>query len=198
MLDSMERSSRPTRAEVSDVANAILDGADACMLSGETAIGDFPAESVSMMNQIMISTEFAMRDNPAKEPPPIFISGVTAVSSAAVQGASLIAEKLMAKLMVISTMSGRTARLRSKQRHYVPALGISSSEKTLRRMTIYWGITPLKDVPALSGQALRKFITQWGIENETLDVGDRLVFVAGTNVMNNATNGVIIHVVKPG
>jgi pyruvate kinase len=123
MLDSMHHSSRPTRAEVSDVANAILDGADACMLSGETAIGEFPVESVCVMNRIMLNTEEALPDQPPSIAPQ-FAEGVHPVTAAVVYGAARIADRLDARLVVVATRSGNTARIKAKQRDFIPTVGI--------------------------------------------------------------------------
>src|SRR5205823_9853454 len=94
MLDSMQKSRRPTRAEVTDVANAILDGGDACMLSGETAIGQYPREAVEMMNQVALATEELFRDNVPRPPGAFRAEGLQAITSAVVYGAGHIAAEL--------------------------------------------------------------------------------------------------------
>jgi pyruvate kinase len=195
MLDSMHHSRRPTRAEATDVANAILDGADACMLSGETAIGEYPREAVEMMTRIMISTEEMLRDKPLIEdtsPAP----DVHAITAAVVYGAARIAQQLQARLVVISTRSGGTARVKAKQRDFIRTLGVSDSETTLRRMCLFWGITPLPGAPVNDGPELRKFIDRWGLADGTLSVGDRIIFITGNDFVSRAHNLLVVHEVE--
>ncbi len=193
MLDSMQHSRRPTRAEVSDVANAILDGSDACMLSGETAIGDYPRESVEMMNRIMLSTEGLTNEATRRVPASTMDSAVHPITAAVVHGAGQIADKLQAKLVVIATRSGRTALVKAKQRDFIPTLGVSDSEETLRQMTLLWGIEPIRGAPEDIGPGLLKFIDEWGRRNRILNVGDRVVLVAGTGYRTGAHNRVEVH-----
>lgn len=195
MLDSMHHSRRPTRAEATDVANAILDGADACMLSGETAIGEYPREAVEMMTRIMLSTEEMLRDKPllSDESP---AADVHPITSAVVYGAARIADQLKARLVVIATRSGGTARVKAKQRDFIRAIGVSDSETTLRRMCLFWGITPLPGAPVNDGPELRKFIDRWGIEDGLLQVGDRIVFITGNDFVSRAHNVLVVHEVE--
>ena len=193
MLDSMQHSRVPTRAEATDVANAILDGADACMLSGETAIGKFPEETVAMMNRIMHNTELSLHDSPAPAPTVAAIAGVHPITSAVVYGASRIASQLFAKLVVVATRSGRTARVKAKQRDYIMTIGVSDCEATLRRMCLFWGIVPLRCSEYRSGPELRQFVHGWGMENGLLISGDRVVSVTGSHLVDNAQNLVVVH-----
>lgn len=195
MLDSMHHSRRPTRAEATDVANAILDGADACMLSGETAIGEYPREAVQMMTRIMLHTEEMFRDarlddefNPA--------AGVHPITSAVVQAASRIARQVKARLIVISTRSGGTARVKAKQRNFIRTLGVSDSDTTLRRICLYWGITPLAGAPVDSGPELRRYIDHWGLADGCLEVGDLVVFITGNDFVPKAHNLLVVHDVE--
>ncbi len=143
MLDSMQHSLLPTRAEVTDVANAILDGADACMLSGETAIGEYPLDAVAMMHRIAVATESMLpRSGPASDGASK-TSGVNPITQAIVDAAGQIAQQVNAKLVAVASQSGRTALALSKNRNSVPTLGVSDSEATLRRMCLYWGVLPL-------------------------------------------------------
>jgi pyruvate kinase len=196
MLDSMQHSQRPTRAEATDVANAILDGADACMLSGETAIGKFPCEAAEMMNRIMIATERILRDQSASAPQTASMTGVHPITSAVVHGAAQIAKQLSARLVVIATRSGATARVKAKQHDFIPSIGVSTSDKTLRRMCLFWGITPLAGAPVDDPPALRRFLDDWGIRHGILTPGDLVVFVIGTGMVRSAHNSVVVHEVE--
>ncbi|MDP6717867.1 MAG: pyruvate kinase [Pirellulaceae bacterium] len=203
MLDSMQHSPRPTRAEVSDVANAILDGADACMLSGETAIGDFPRESVEMMNCVMQATEATMAtpENLMQRPasgqaPTPALSGVHPISAATVRGAVEIASQLHATMVVITSRSGATARFQAKFRQLTRVVGISDSVETLRQMSLFWGITPLPGAPAGSGPELREFIESWGKQQKRLAKGDCVVYLIGSAVVKSAHNVVVVQEVE--
>ncbi len=141
MLESMHHNRRPTRAEATDVANAILDGADACMLSGETAIGEYPVLAVDMMHRIMVSTEQLLKDMPQSGKAKV-VDRVHPVTSAVTYNAANIAESIDAKLVVVATQTGGTAWVKAKQRNFIPTLGVSDSMATLRRMCLFWGIMP--------------------------------------------------------
>jgi pyruvate kinase len=198
MLDSMQHSRRPTRAEATDVANAILDGADACMLSGETAIGQHPRLAVEMMRRIASATErHYVQDRrqfleeslgrgrtqvPAAEflPPPEFlVEGLHPITQAVVDGASRIAAQLDAKLVVVASRSGVTAIARSKRRGAVPTVGVSDDPATLRQMALYWGVTPLAAVEGAGIDALLEQVTAWGLREGRLRRGDRIILVGG-------------------
>ena len=194
MLDSMQHNRRPTRAEATDVANAILDGADACMLSGETAIGDFPVETVETMNRIMLATEPLLKERGMSQP--VQASGVQPITAAAVRGSAVIAEQLGAKLVVVATRGGGTCRLRSKQRDFVPTIGVSDSPIVLRKLSLFWGVTPLAGAPVQDGPELRAFIDRWGREQGLIAKGDSIVFVTGTNFYPMAQNILVIHEVE--
>jgi pyruvate kinase len=194
MLDSMHHSRRPTRAEATDVANAILDGADACMLSGETAIGDFPVESVQTMNRIMRATEPLLAERGYPTQPES--ADVHPITAAAVRAGAVLAEQLQARLVVVATRSGGTCRARSKQRDLIPTIGVSDSPAVLRRLSLLWGVTPLEGAPVHDGAALRAFIDQWGREQGVLSKGDRVIFVTGTNFYPMAQNILVIHEVE--
>jgi pyruvate kinase len=193
MLESMTQSKRPTRAEASDVANAVLDGADACMLSGETAIGQFPVETVTMMNRILMTTEPLLRDAPPQPPRAAPPSGVHPITSAVVYGAARIAEHLQASLVVVITRSGATARVKAKQRDFIPTIAVSSSEATLRQMCLYWGITPLANAPLADPPELRRYIGEWGVRDGSLRPGDCVVFVTGSDLIQRAHNAIVVH-----
>ncbi len=134
MLESMVSSPRPTRAEVTDVANAILDGADAVMLSGETASGKYPVEAVRTMATIVAEAERlgVPRDRPFERT----VDVSTGVAAAAVEAA----DRLGAPLLVTWTESGRTARLISELRPHAPILALTPSPEVVRRVCLYWGV----------------------------------------------------------
>ncbi|MFA9376922.1 MAG: pyruvate kinase [Lachnotalea sp.] len=141
MLDSMMRNPRPTRAEVTDVANAIYDGTDAVMLSGETAAGKYPLESLKMMVKIAISTEQHLDYEQLLLKKAMHRK--KSIASAVGYSTVATANNLGAKLIVTPTVSGATPRLVSSFKPQVPIIGISPNEETLRKMQIYWGVNPL-------------------------------------------------------
>ena len=137
MLDSMASNPRPTRAEVSDVANAILDGTDAVMLSNETAVGDYPVEAVETMATIARRIE---RDYPLKAIESHLPSTIPNAISAAV---SNIARQLEAGAIIPLTKSGSTARNVSKFRPPTPILATTTERSVARRLQLVWGVTPI-------------------------------------------------------
>jgi pyruvate kinase len=214
MLDSMQHARRPTRAEATDVANAILDGADACMLSGETAIGDHPRLVVEMMRRIASETEkqyladrwhyleghfHAARGSagvPVQEflPAPEFlVDGLHPITQAVVDGASRIAGELDAKLFVVASKSGLTAIARSKRRGAVPTVGLSDDPATLRQMALYWGVTPLAAVATTEANAILEYVTAWGLREGRLQRGDRILLVAGSGFGTGGHNMAVVH-----
>jgi pyruvate kinase len=205
MLESMHDSPRPTRAEATDVANAILDGADACMLSGETAIGKFPREAVGMMNRIARATEESMAGRPPREMSRPRSDNLQDVTRAVVCGAGTMAHVLGAKLVVVASHSGRTALALSQQRSFVPTVGVSDVEATLRKMCLYWGVTPLAGAPATQPQELIRHADAWACAEGLAQPGDRVVIVGGSHLAAGskgslATSGVhdivIVHEVE--
>ena len=210
MLDSMQHSRRPTRAEATDVANAILDGADACMLSGETAIGDHPCLVVEMMRRIARATEtqylsdrkryIEERQRLSQGPttvdfaaPEFLVEGLHPITQAVVDGASRIAAELDAKLLVVASKTGVTAIARSKRRGAVPTVGVSDSLATLRQMALYWGVTPLAAVASSDINRLLEHVTAWGLSEGRLRRGDRILLVAGIGFGTGGHNMALVH-----
>lgn len=193
MLESMHHSRRPTRAEASDVANAILDGADACMLSGETAIGDYPKDAVATMNRIMLHTEQKLLVDDVQKPGSTH--RVHPITSAVTEAATAIADSIGAKLIVIATHSGGTAWVKSKSRSRIPTIGASDNPAALRRMSLFWGIKPLYAQQFHDTEKLFDEISRWGYEHGFLASGDRVVFVTGSGVMHKAHNVLVVHTV---
>ncbi len=180
MLDSMQHSRQPTRAEATDVGNAILDGCDACMLSGETAIGEYPRAAVEMMNRIALSTETLFKDRPPPLPPRLSAQGLKPITRAVVYGASRIASELEARVIAVATKSGASALALSKLRNLVPTVGVSDVEETLRQMCLYWGVTPLAGPTSYDATALLDKVTRWGRESGHLSSGDRILMITVT------------------
>jgi len=174
MLDSMASCPRPTRAEVSDVANAILDGTDAVMLSNETAVGDYPVEAVATMARIARRIE---RDYPLR-----ILDGqmATTIPNAISQAVSSIARQLNAAAILPLTKSGSTARNVSKFRPSTPILAITSEETVARQLQLVWGVNPLliPEQPSTAGT----FTLAMGVaqQNGLLREGDLVVETAGT------------------
>ena len=208
MLDSMQNSALPTRAEVADVSNAILDGGDACMLSGETAVGKYPRESVEMMNRIALAAETLLAghveagvncrdENCPKQHRWTYSHPLNPVTRAVVSGAGTLAEQLAAKLIIVASASGATALSLAKSRFRVPTVGVSNSAATLRRLCLYWGVTPLANAPLGDSPALARFVTDWGKRNGVLRSGDHIVLITGTaGAAVTKHNMVVVHEVE--
>ncbi len=143
MLDSMIRHPRPTRAEASDVANAIIDGTDAVMLSGETAAGLYPIESVKMMSRIAEATEASGRHSEHDPLVDLRLRPRESIPRAVSEAAIALVKALSVDAIVARTLSGNTARLISNQRPPVPVLALTPDEAICRRMNLFWGITPV-------------------------------------------------------
>ena len=194
MLDSMQYSRIPTRAEVTDVANAILDGSDACMLSGETAIGLYPRESVETMHRIAMATEPLFRERPPLKKPSIDddLEELNPITLATTYSAGRLAEELDAQMLIVASASGRTALRVSKNRNFVRTIGVSDSEVTLRRMCLYWGVVPLGGVPTDDPAEMARHVVEQARTAGYLTTGDRVVMIAGTGLAATRHNMVVI------
>ncbi len=188
MLDSMIRNPRPTRAEVADVANAIYDGTDAIMLSGETAQGKYPLEALQMMVHIVENTEehldYDMILRKAGE------HRLKSASSALANATVTTANNLRAKCIVTPTVSGATARVVSKFKPKTGIIGISPDEATLRRMQINWGVMPLKSVAVYTTEDICDTAIDLICAKKLAEAGDMVVLTLGipsTNVSENRT-----------
>jgi len=196
MLDSMQRHELPTRAESSDVANAVLDGSDALMLSGETAIGRHPAKAVAMMSRIAHEAERLVSANRLSDSDSRPETRAKLVTEAVTLGASMAAEHLQADLIVVATHSGRTAMAVSKQRSPVPILALTDRPETSRRMCLYWGVTPVEtDAVHASPQELMQFVVEWGRRQEVFSAGSRFVVVGSTEWASEGHDLMMVHVV---
>ncbi|WP_322817289.1 pyruvate kinase [Chloroflexus sp.] len=143
MLESMIHNPRPTRAEASDVANAIIDGTDAVMLSGETAAGAYPIEAVQMMALIADAVEASYTGGQHSTTPRWSIAPAQSTPRSIAAAACTIANSLPVRFIVVLTQSGASARLVSHYRPDVPILAFCPSEETARRTSLYWGVTPI-------------------------------------------------------
>ena len=188
MLDSMMRNPRPTRAEVTDVANAVYDGTDAVMLSGETAQGKYPLEALQMMVHIVENTEehldYDMILRKAGE------HRLKSASSALANATVTTANNLRAKCIVTPTVSGATARVVSKFKPKTGIIGISPDEATLRRMQINWGVMPLKSVAVYTTEDICDTAIDLICAKKLAEAGDMVVLTLGipsTNVSENRT-----------
>jgi len=176
MLESMHQNRQPTRAEANDVANAILDGADACMLSGETAIGEYPVDAAVMMQRIMRETETLVEGMPSQVVGNEVMSRY-GVTEAIVYGAAQVAKRVKAKLVVIATATGEAALVKAKQRDFIPTIALTDSPVALRRMNLYWGITPWFCDNLMQDLSIADLVNEWSKSEEFLTSGDLVVFV---------------------
>jgi pyruvate kinase len=196
MLDSMQKNEFPTRAEASDVANAVLDGSDAVMLSGETAIGEFPLQAVAVMSRIAREAERLVEPTPLGDHHAHARSRARAVTEAVTLAAGTAASHLGAELIAVLTHSGRTAMAVSKQRSQVPILALSDNAATARRMTLYWGVSPVEsDIVSDAPQDLVRFVVDWGKRKKVLRPGSRVVVVGSTKWSNEAHDLMLVHAV---
>ncbi|MDD6844448.1 MAG: pyruvate kinase [Clostridia bacterium] len=176
MLDSMIRNPRPTRAEVTDVANAIYDGTDVVMLSGETANGKYPLEALKMMVKIAESTE---QDLIGRGFNYSNLHSKRSISSAVANAAVQTAANLNAKAIVCPTISGFTARLTSKLKPEALIIGCSPYEPVLRKMQIYWGVKPIKTAVEKSTDKIIEHALQASENAGYLSEGDIAIVSAG-------------------
>jgi pyruvate kinase len=188
MLDSMIGSSRPTRAEASDVANAVLDGADAVMLSGETSVGRYPVESVATMARIVVAAEEELASVPRVEQEP------EGVSAAIAKAAAEVGRSVYASALVAFTQSGRTARLLAEHRSPIPLLAFTPVPEVRSQLALTWGVETFL-VPTV--EHTDDMVRQ--VDGAMLDLGrmapgDRIVIVAGSPPSTvGSTNAMRVH-----
>lgn len=187
MLESMTEHYRPTRAEVNDVANAILDGTDAVMLSGETASGKFPVEAVRVMSRIAVKAETGIDYRGIHNVSPPRGLAPEAVALAACE----IAEEVQATAILACTRTGRTVRSLSSFRPRAPIFGIASEEEVLRGFSLNWGVIPVLTEEYRSTDELVNHAMAATIESGLLRPGERVVIVAGTP-LGHRTNTVMV------
>jgi len=191
MLESMTENPRPTRAEASDVANAIFDGSDAVMLSAETASGKYPVEAVSMMARIIEEAEASITEFPRPS-----MQEQLKVAETVAELVCHASRELHMKLIAVFTHSGFTARLVSRYRPLVPIVAFSPEAETRRRMALIWGVLPrnipnVKKVDGLAAVAEKRLL-----EERLVRKGDVIGIVAGTPMgIRGTTNFMKFHVI---
>ncbi len=187
MLESMTEHLRPTRAEATDVANAVLDGTDALMLSAETATGNYPVETVRMMDRIIRHTEY-MKAGAAS-----YTRGNT-YAEATADAACRAAEDIDAKVLVAFTQSGFTARLLSKFRPGVPIIAFAPDEKIRNRGCIYWGVTPkIMKLPATTDEMISE-VERLLVKEHIVRKGDSIVITSSSPLSTQGkTNFMKLH-----
>ena len=190
MLDSMIRNPRPTRAEVTDVANAVYDGTDAVMLSGETAQGKYPVEALQMMVHIIENTEQHLDYDMILDKAGGHLK--RGISSAIGYSSVLAAANLKAKAIITPTVSGATARVMSNLKPIQPIIGVTPSERALRRMSIYWGVQALKSMECHTTDDICSEAIEISKVKRCVETGDVVVLTAGIPALdvNAAREGI--------
>jgi len=194
MLESMTENPRPTRAEASDVANAIFDGSDALMLSGETAMGRYPLEAVQMMDRIIRVAEANVPNTPMRRR-----RTATNIADATAEMVCHASQELELKAIAVFTETGSSARLISKYRSPRPVIAFSPNQETRRRMSLLWGVTPRKiasvrNIDSMTAQAERRLLQEGLVRR-----GDTVGIVAGIPFgIGGTTNFMKFHVVGSG
>jgi pyruvate kinase len=193
----MEHSSRPTRAEASDVFNAILDGTDAVMLSGETAVGEYPVQAVATMSRIAAEAERVIEERVPAAPEPTTRQGwLLEITQGIAESASAACRRLDVHLFVIATHSGRTALEVSKHRNPTPTLALTSQPEVARQMALYWGVTPMHYEGAETfGQALAHAL-EWAKPRGLVRPGDRVLLLGGTVPGSPVHNAMLVQEVE--
>ena len=194
MLESMIENPRPTRAEASDVANAIFDGSDAVMLSAETATGRYPREAVAMMARIIVEAECNMGDftQPRRRRDHRGLS----VAETICESIAHSAEDLPMGAIVVFTETGNTARMISKHRPQVPIYAFTHSLPVVQRVNLYWGVHPVRCRQAKSAEQMVTMAEQELLRRGQLKPGDVLGVVAGTRQASGSTNFMRLHQVS--
>jgi len=179
MLESMIHNPRPTRAEASDVANAILDGTDAVMLSAESAVGDHPAAAVAAMDRIIRAVEGDPLWRPAPERPAAPTDAPARTEHAVAEAAVAAARMLRAPMIVTFTKSGFSARVVSACRPPMPVLGVTDGERTYRRLALVWGVVPMLAGGPPNYDAMLDAARGRILDSGLAKKGDRVVVTAG-------------------
>src|SRR5271154_4190766 len=195
MLESMTENPRPTRAEASDVANAIFDGSDAVMLSAETASGNYPVEAVSMMARIIMEAEKSIAQSPLVPRRRHEQRGYS-IAETICESIAHAAEDLPMRAIAVFTESGNTARMLSKHRPKVCIYAFSREPEVCNRMNALWGVHPVHKEEWESAEAMLKTAEEELLPKGLLRTGDVLGLVAGTKLTSGATNFMRLHTVE--
>jgi pyruvate kinase len=193
MLESMVHRPRPTRAEASDVANAILDGTDAIMLSAETAVGDYPTQAVSTMSRIAEYTEARHEPEQHWKPSDLTVLERASIPRAIAGAACRAADELNARFIVVFTESGATARLVSHFRPERSIIGLTPSESVYRRLALPWGIIPMNVRRFDHVRVMVEECTDHLWQDGHVAKGDVVVIVCGSSPVPGATNMINVH-----
>ena len=188
MLESMIHSPKPTRAEVSDVANAIFDGTDAIMLSGETAAGKFPVLTVEAMHKIALEAEAVA---------PRYRHDVKTVQENLARSACELAERVNARAITSFTLSGNTARLVAKQKPPVKVIALTQNEIVSRQLSLCWGITPILLMDVYNTEEMMKLVEKTLVKNKLVKKGDIVIVTGGLPIAaRGESNFIKIHKCK--
>jgi pyruvate kinase len=178
MLDSMRTNPRPTRAEASDVANAIYDGTDAVMLSGETAVGSYPVDAVACMHRIAVETEkqiHAIRGSRGS----VYDPAGDEIDDPITLAACSLADEVNACAIITPTLSGRTAKLAARHRPWARVVAVAPTDVVLQRLALVWGIIPVRMTPVTPGGDRLATAVQDAFTAGTVTPGERVVVLAG-------------------
>ena len=193
MLESMIENPRPTRAEASDVANAIFDGTDAVMLSAETASGKYPREAVAMMTRIVVETESHMAGrSQRRRRTPRRLSIAETICEAIAHAA----EDLEMRAIAVFTETGTTARLISKYRPKAQVYAFSAFSQVCNRLNLFWGVRPVLSTVAPSSEQMVRNAEEYLLRARIVAPGDVIGVVAGTQMASGSTNFMRLHVVS--
>jgi len=189
MLGSMVSSPMPSRAEVTDVANAILDGTDAVMLSEETAVGQYPIKAVRMLDKVARQTEPILDNRSFLHEDPC--SMLDPVAGAITRAVALLAGDLKSKAIVAASQGGHTVRLVAHLRQPVPVVGVTANTSTYRQLTLSWGVIPALIQPCESIILLEQLASEWLVRNGIASKGDRVFLTCGMPLQTTGATNLI-------
>ena len=192
MLESMIENPRPTRAEVSDVANAVYDGTDAVMLSGESAVGNYPVESVAMMARIVADAEYHIKEQNYTESK--VLKSHLSIAETICEATAHAADDLDLRAIALFTESGSTARQLSKYHPSAPIFALSPVEVTINRLSLLWGTTPIRCHKVNSTEALVNLAEGLLEQGGYVHKREVIAIVAGTRTKSGSTNFLRLHV----